>query len=519
VAVTSLAVASDDASAAPAAEAPLLRAEGLSKHFPGVTALDAVDFDVRAGEVHVLFGENGAGKSTLVQTLAGVHRPTSGVIYVRGTRIEIESVHQARLLGISAVFQEFSLVPTLTVEENIFLGAEVTQRGLLSKRELHRRAQAIIDQLDFPLRPQQRVQYLSRAEQQMVEIAKAFRADPSVLILDEPTASLTERETERLFTLIEQIKRDGVGIIYISHRMSENRRIGDRVTVLRDGRRVDTVPMAAADDEKLLRMMTGRVITQIFPAIHHRPERVRLELDRLTTANDTVVDASINVAAGEIVGLAGLVGCGKSEVGRACFGIERVVSGCIRFDGADVTGAGPAEMIRRGLYYMPSDRREEGLVMVRNVRENVSLPALRSPPFRRWGILDRAAERQKVAALADRMNVQPRNIERDVQYFSGGNQQKVLLAKGLTRDISLFIFDEPTVGVDVGTRVAIYGFIRDLCEAGAGVLLISSDLPEILHLTNRVYVMYRGTVRAEFRGAAITQDAVLGQFFEAGAAA
>src|SRR5215472_9859305 len=362
---------------APGEPAPLLEIKGLSKHFPGVVALDAVDFDLRAGEVHVLFGENGAGKSTLVQTLAAVHRPTSGAIYVRGTRIEIESVLQARLLGISAVFQEFSLVPTLTVEENIFLGAEVTQRGLLSKRELHRRAQAIIDQLDFPLRPQQRVQYLSRAEQQMVEIAKAFRAAPSVLILDEPTASLTERETERLFTLIEQIKRDGVGVIYISHRMSENRRIGDRVTVLRDGRRIDTLPMAAADDEKLLRLMTGRVITQIFPTIRHRPERVRLEVDHVTTENNTVTDASINVAGGEIVGLAGLVGCGKSEVGRACFGIERVVSGRIRFDGADVTGAGPAEMIRRGLYYMPSDRREEGLVMVRNVRENVSLPALR----------------------------------------------------------------------------------------------------------------------------------------------
>jgi ribose transport system ATP-binding protein len=518
-AVTDLAVAPHDASAAAAAEAPLLRTEGLTKQFPGVLALDAVDFDLRAGEVHVLFGENGAGKSTLVQTLAGVHRPTSGAIYVRGTRVEIESVHQARLLGISAVFQEFSLVPTLTVEENIFLGAEVTQQGLLNKRELHRRAQAIVDQLGFPLRPQQRVQYLSRAEQQMVEIAKAFRAAPAVLILDEPTASLTERETERLFTLIEQIKREGVGIIYISHRMSENRRIGDRVTVLRDGRRVDTVPMAAADDETLLRMMTGRVITQIFPTIRHRPDRLRLEADRVTTADNTVVGASIKVAAGEIVGLAGLVGCGKSELGRACFGIERVASGQIRFDGADVTGKGPAEMIRRGLYYIPSDRREEGLVMVRSVRENVSLPALRARPFTRWGVLDRGVERQRVVSLAERMNLQPRNIERDVQYFSGGNQQKVLLAKALTRDISLFIFDEPTVGVDVGTRVAIYGFIRDLCEAGAGVLLISSDLPEILHLTNRVYVMYRGAVRAELAGAEITQDAVLGQFFEGGAAA
>jgi ribose transport system ATP-binding protein len=497
---------------------PLLRTLGLSKHFPGVMALDGVDFDLRPGEVHVVFGENGAGKSTLIQTLAGVHQPTAGGILFREQPVALESVHQARQLGISAVFQEFSLVPQLTVEQNLFLGAEIVSRGLLNKRELHRRAQEILDRLGFPLKPTQRVQYLSRAEQQMVEIAKAFRSDPAVLILDEPTASLTERETERLFGLIEQVKSEGVGVIYISHRMNENRRIGDRITVLRDGRKVATLAMDEADDERLLRLMTGRVITRIFPKIAYKPGRVLLEVEHLTTADGAVRDVSLEVRAGEIVGVAGLVGCGKSELGRACYGIEEIAAGRIRFEGAEVTGATPGAMLDRGLYYLPPDRREEGLVLVRSVRENVALPALARPPISRFGVIDRGAERQKVRGLAERLNLRPRNIERDVQYFSGGNQQKVMIAKGLMRDVKLFIFDEPTVGVDVGTRVALYEFIRDLCEAGAGVLLISSELPEILHLANRAYVMYRGALQAHLAGAEITQDRVLSHFFEREAA-
>jgi ribose transport system ATP-binding protein len=504
----------EPAGAEPSAAPVLLRAEKVTKHFPGVVALDAVDFDVRMGEVHVLFGENGAGKSTLIQMLAGVHQPSAGTIRFRDELIALESVHQARQLGISAVFQEFSLVPQLTVEENLFLGAEITRHGLLKKRESRRRAEQVLARLGFPLRPGQRVQYLSRAEQQMVEIAKAFRTEPAVLILDEPTASLTEQEAERLFGLIEQIKEQGVGVIYISHRMHENRRIGDRITVLRDGRRIATLPMDEADDERLLQLMTGRVISQIFPSIRFSPGRPLLELERLTVGDGAVRGVSLNVRAGEIVGLAGLVGCGKSEVGRACFGLETITAGRVRFAGTDVTGASPGAMLDRGLFYLPPDRREEGLVMVRSVRENAALPALNRRPLSRFGILDRAAERRKARTLAERLNLQPSNVERDVQYFSGGNQQKVLLAKGLIRPIQLFILDEPTVGVDVATRVAIYGYMRDLCEQGAGILLISSELPEILHLTKRTYVMYRGRVQGELGGSEITQDAVLAHFFE-----
>jgi ribose transport system ATP-binding protein len=514
VSLAETALERDPAAAAAAGPPVLLHAERLSKQFPGVVALDGVDFDLRAGEVHVLFGENGAGKSTLIQTLAGVHRPSAGVIRFRGRAVELESVHEARLLGISAVFQEFSLVPQLTVEENLFLGAEITSHGLLNKRALRRRAQEILGRLGFPLRPGERVQYLSRAEQQMVEIAKAFRTEPAVLILDEPTASLTEQEADRLFALIAQIKQRGVGVIYISHRMNENRRIGDRITVLRDGRRIATLAMAEADDERLLQLMTGRMITQIFPRVSYSPARMLLEVEGISTADERVKNVSLAVRAGEIVGLAGLVGCGKSELGRACFGLEPIAWGRIRFEGREVTGAKPGRMLDRGLFYVPPDRREEGLLMMRSVRENVALPALDRPPLSRFGILDRAAERRTVRPLTEKLNLQPRTIERDVQYFSGGNQQKVMLAKGLTRPVKLFIFDEPTVGVDVGTRVAIYAFIRDLCEAGAGILLISSELSEIIHLTNRTYVMYRGAVQGELGGAEITQDAVLGHFFE-----
>ena len=493
---------------------PILQAQTVSKQFPGVLALDEVDFELRAGEVHVLFGENGAGKSTLIQIFAGVHSPTKGSIRFRGEPIELQGVHHARMLGISAVFQEFSLVPTLTIEENLFLGAELTHRGFLNKAELHRRADGILKQLGFPLRPRQRVQDLSRAEQQMVEIAKAFRTDLSVLILDEPTASLTDREAQRLFAMIEQAKGRGVGIVYVTHRMSEIHHLGDRVTILRDGKRVATLDVAEVDDERLLQLMTGRVISQVFPKIEFRPARTLLEVSGLTTADHSVRGLSLAVRSGEVVGLAGLVGSGKSAAGRACFGLERVASGRVMFDGKEVTGRSPRQMLDLGAFYLPPDRREEGLVMMRSVRENVSLPWLAARPFTRFGFLDRGSEQSKVRDLADRLNLQPRNIEHDLERLSGGNQQKVLLAKGLVSTVTLFILDEPTVGVDVGTRVAIYGFIRDLCEGGAGVLLISSDLPEILHLTNRTYVMYRGDLRAELKGAEITQDSVLANFFE-----
>jgi ribose transport system ATP-binding protein len=490
----------------------------ITKRFPGVDALVDVDFTLRRGEVHVLFGENGAGKSTLISLIAGVEAPSSGTITYDGKEIQLRSVYEARQLGISAVFQEFSLVPQLTVEENLFLGAEATNGIFLDKAEIHRRAKEILKRLNFPLEPAQRVAYLSRAEQQMVEIAKAFRSQPSVLIFDEPTASLTERETERLFTLIEQAKREGVAIIYITHRMGEIRRIGDRITVLRDGRRIATIDAKTSNDDQLIELMTGRRITQVFPQIKFNPRETLLKTDRLTLAQQGARDISIEVRAGEIVGIAGLIGSGKSNVGRAIFGLEKQTSGTVSFLGENISQSSVKDRLRRGIFYVPADRRLEGLMLMRGVRENIALPSLDMPEYSHGQFLRRREERQITHRLAEKVMLRPLKLERDLEHYSGGNQQKVMIAKALSREVKLFIFDEPTVGVDVGTRVAIYGFMKDLCEAGAGILLISSDLPEILHLTHRTYVMYRGEMRAELLGKQITQDRVLRHFFEREAA-
>ncbi len=497
---------------------PLFDFVEVTKRYPGVTALDHVSFTLLPGEVHVLFGENGAGKSTLISLMAGAQTPSEGEMRFRGERVEFHSVHDARERGVSAVFQEFSLVPSMTVEENLFLGAEVTRHGLLDKAALRRKARALLDRLGFDLQPTAVVARLSRAEQQMVEIAKAFRADLSVLILDEPTASLTERETDRLFALVEQVKAQGVGIVYVTHRMREIRRIGDRVTVLRDGRLITTVDAKTTPEDELVRLMTGRVIGEIFPTVTASPGEVRLEIDGLSTVSGSVRDASLVVRAGEIVGLAGLVGCGKSEVMRAAFGLEPVAAGRVRLHGVDVTGLSPKKLLRRGLLYLPPDRREEGLVMMRSCRENMSLAALDRRPFGFGLFVDRGGEAREAGRLAERIQLHPMRPDRAVEAFSGGNQQKVLIARSLTRPVDVFVFDEPTVGVDVGTRAAIYRFLRDLCEGGAAVVLISSDLPEILHLAHRAYVFYRGRVQAVLEGEAISEERVLSHFFEREAA-
>ena len=496
---------------------PLLDLQGITKQFSGALALDKVNFTLNSGEVHVLFGENGAGKTTLISIIAGAHRPDEGQFNFRGAPVDIYSVHHARTLGISTVYQEFSLVPQLTIEENLFLGAEDTAHGILKKADLRKKAHELLDRLGFSLKPSQHVEYLSRAEQQMVEIAKAFRSDLSVLILDEPTASLTDRETEQLFTLVEQVKAQGVGIIYITHRMNEIRRIGDRITVLRDGHAVATVD-ANVSEEKLVQLMTGRVIDQIFPHINYQPKETMLETRNLTTSDGIVKDVSITVARGEVVGLAGLVGSGKSEIGRACFGLNRVAEGEIYFNGQKTNGLSPSAMLDRGYFYIPADRRDEGLIMMRNARESMVLAALSTAEFSRGMLLKRRTEVARTEEISKTLNLQPPNIERMVEHYSGGNQQKILLAKSLTRTVKLFVFDEPTVGVDVGTRVAIYQFIGKLCEQGAAILLISSDLPEILHLTHRVYVMCSGVLTAELSAEEICQESVLKYCFQRDAA-
>ncbi|WP_432470513.1 sugar ABC transporter ATP-binding protein [Amphritea sp. HPY] len=493
---------------------PLLELKNITKRYPGVTALQDMQLTVMPGEVHILFGENGAGKSTLISTIAGVQHPTEGQILFKGEPTILNSVHEARDLGISAVFQEFSLVPQLTVAQNLFLGTEVQNYGILDKKENNRKAKEILDRLGFELEPNSKVEYLGRAQQQMVEIAKAFRSDLSILILDEPTASLTEKETNRLFELVTQLREKGVGIIYITHRMSEIKKIGDRITILRDGKYITTVKAQETSEDELLTLMTGRVIDKVFPTVKFNPQDLILEVGNLSTTDGNLKDVSIEVREGEIVGLAGLVGSGKSELLRSCFGLHDISEGYVIFKGENVTGFGPKKMLDRGFFYNPPDRKNEGLAMIRSCRENMTLPSLDRKAFSAGPFLRRYKELVSAKALATKLQLHPMNIEREVEHFSGGNQQKVLLAKCLTRDVKLYVFDEPTVGVDVGTRTEIYKFIAELCESGAAVVLISSDLPEVIHLSNRAYVMYRGELKAELQGDDITEQNLLKHFFE-----
>ncbi|ALN75580.1 sugar ABC transporter ATP-binding protein (plasmid) [Aureimonas sp. AU20] len=501
---------------------PLLRLAGITKRFTGVLALDGVDLDVRAGELHVLFGENGAGKSTLINVISGTFAPDAGSFRFGAEEIGRLSPHRARQIGISPVFQEFSLVPSLTVEENLFLGREASVGGVLRAGAMRRRARELIAELGFDLDPVARVDDLSRAHQQMTEIAKALLGKVRLLILDEPTASLTERETGRLFELIARLKREGVGIIYVSHRMREIRALADRVTVLRDGRHIRTLDAATATDGELVELMTGRRIDVLFPQITHTPGPVALDVENLSTADGTVAGVNFHARAGEITGIAGLVGCGKSELVRAVYGLEPIAGGRIRLHGTPYEAPSPRETLRRGAAYFPANRVTEGLALSRPIRENASMTALDLPRFARAGILKAKAERALVAPIMERLKLRPPNIERAVGNLSGGNRQKVMLGRALTRDLTVFLFDEPSVGIDVGAKLEVYDFMKRLVEGGAAVVVVSSELPEVLALSNRLYVMHHGRIAAELTGTEKTETNVLASFFRderAGAAA
>lgn len=493
---------------------PLIQMSGIQKRFPGVLALDQIDFNLRAGEVHVLFGENGAGKSTLTNVISGTLPKDAGSYVFCGKALSQLDPHIARSIGISPVFQEFSLAPDLTIEENLFLGREISRGGLLRKAEMRARVGEVLADLGFTLNAKARVGDLSRAQQQMTEIAKAMLYDVRVLILDEPTASLSERETERLFTVIDNLKHKGVGIIYVSHRMAEIKRLADRVTVLRDGRLVGTVNAVDVSEEKLVEMMTGRTFDAMFPNIDHRPGRVLLRTTRLTTRNRSIVDVDISVRAGEVVGIAGLVGCGKSELARAIFGLELIESGSIELESQVMGQPLPSVMLKRGLCYFPSDRAAEGLALSRPIRENMTLAALDLPKFAHHGFLRLGHERVRAQEMMRKLAVAPRDGEKRVEHLSGGNRQKVMLARGIARNVKVYLFDEPTVGIDVGAKVEVYHVIKGMAESGAAVVVISSELQEVINLSNRVYVMHRGSMAAELTGDEINESTILAHFFD-----
>lgn len=497
----------------PAEAGLLLELVGISRRFPGVLALDGVDFDLRHGEVHALFGENGAGKSTLINVVAGTFPPGAGDMRYRGMRIAELTPHRARLMGISPVFQEFSLVPDLTVEENLFLGRETSSFGLLDRKAMRRKARSIIAELGFDLHAARKVRDLSRAHQQMVEIAKALLTHVQLLILDEPTASLTETEAARLFDLVARLKANGVGIIYVSHRLAEIRRLADRVTVLRDGRKITTVRVGDVSDGAMIELMTGRAAGALFPEIRTTPGEMLFAIERLSLADQSVRDASIEVRRGEVVGIAGLVGCGKSELIRAAFGLEKIAGGVVRFRGKALHGLTPRTALAAGICYFPSDRVAEGLALSRPVRENVSMASLDCPTFARNLILRRTEERSQVQRIVDKLRLRPPRIEQNVVNLSGGNRQKVVLARAMTRALDVFLFDEPTVGIDVGAKFEVYELIKELAERGAAIVLVSSELPEVMNLSHRLYVMHRAHVVAELQRAEISEQRVLEHFF------
>lgn len=493
--------------------APVLGMRGLGKRYGNHWALRRITLDLRPGEVHVLFGENGAGKSTLISLLAGANQPSEGSLGIGGFSGGFRSVTEARAHGVRAVFQEFSLVPNLSVADNIVLGDEAKGPcGLLDKAAARKEARQLISQLGFDLDVDALVADLPRGKQQMVEICKAVRAVPKVLILDEPTASLSTHDTRALFQLLGRIKAEGTAIVYITHRMEEIGELGDVVTVLRDGEMIATVP-ASTQESRLIELMSGRKLADLYPQPRTELGQPRLQLEGLSTEDGSVREADLEVRAGEILGVAGLVGCGKSELGQACFGLLKRASGRVLLNGRSVAFKHPADAIAAGLWYSPPDRKRDGLALIRPALENMLVSALEFGKIRGLFIKPRA-EADVTSRQSGKVEFPAARLGENVSNFSGGNQQKVMLAKSLGQDIDVYVFDEPTVGVDVGARQSIYRYLNELAASGAAIVLISSDLPELLGMSNRIAVMRSGRIVAQFDREAFDQHKILEQFFE-----
>jgi ribose transport system ATP-binding protein len=480
----------------------------ITKSFPGVRALDGVSFEVASGEVHALVGENGAGKSTLMKILAGAYVADSGTIDIDGQRATIDGPKAAERLGIGMIYQEFNLVPDLGVIENIVLGIEPTRGLFLDPKAATARATAVLAELGITLPLDRPARRLSVAEQQLTEIAKALVRHARLIVMDEPTAALTDRETDALFALIAKLKAQGVAFVYISHRLEELPRIADRITVLRDGRAVETRATSAMPPDEMIRLMVGRALEAHFPELPPVASDavVRLAVRDLRAASN-VNGVSFDVRAGEIVGLAGLVGAGRTEIVRAIAGADVATGGEIAVDGHAVTVRSPHAAIEAGIAFITEDRKAQGLVLGMTVRENTTLAHLAS--YSRGPFIDRAAEvavtNQEIAEL----RIRTPSSEQAVKNLSGGNQQKVVLAKWLTGDARVFLFDEPTRGVDVGAKAEIYALMLQLLARGAGIVMVSSELPEVLGMSHRILVIRDGKIAAEFARADATPAAVI----------
>ncbi|MEU1800681.1 sugar ABC transporter ATP-binding protein [Streptomyces sp. NPDC019937] len=492
--------------------AEILRMEGVRKTFPGVVALDGVDFDLRRGEVHVLLGENGAGKSTLIKMLSGAHRPDGGRVLVDGGPVRIQGAQDAERLGIATIYQEFNLVPDLSVAENIFLGRQPRRFGLIDRTAMDERAAELLARVGVDVSPRTRVRDLGIARLQMVEIAKALSLNARVLIMDEPTAVLTTEEVDKLFRIVRTLRADGVGVVFITHHLEEIAALGDRVTVLRDGRSVTQVP-ATTDQDELVRLMVGRSIEQQYP--RERPASGSasgsagepLLKVRGLGRGGSFQDIDFDVRAGEVVGLAGLVGAGRTEVVRALFGADPYDTGTVEVAGVPLPRHDVVAAMDAGIGLVPEDRKGQGLVLDASVQENLGLVTLRGAT--RAGFVDRAGQRRAAERIAEQLAVRMAGLDQHVRTLSGGNQQKVVIGKWLLADSKVLILDEPTRGIDVGAKVDIYQLINELTASGHAVLMISSDLPEVLGMSDRVLVMAQGRIAGELTAREATQDAVM----------
>jgi len=485
----------------------LVQMTTITKTFPGVVALDGVSFECCRGEVHAVVGENGAGKSTLMKILAGVYVPDSGDIALDGESVRITSPHAAQQLGVSIIYQELNLLPDLNVAQNVFLGREPKgPLGLVNDQEQEAKAREVLRRLGVEIDPRDRLGRLSVAQQQMVEIAKALSLNAKVVIMDEPSATLGGKDLERLFEVIKALKQQGVAVIYISHRISEVFQIADRVTVFKDGKVVGTFPVADIDRPSLVRMMIGRSLSETFPP---RSQGVGSEVLRIEglSVGERLKDIELKVHAGEIVGISGLVGAGRTELAQAIFGTRHIDTGAVFLKGARVTIDDPRRALRHRIGYLTEDRNAEGLVLGQSVKENAALPSL--DQRQRWGVVDRKAEQDVVVSASESLRLRAPSLAADVENLSGGNRQKVVLAKWLISGPELLIFDEPTRGIDVGAKAEIWQLMRDLADQGKAVLMISSELPEVIGMSDRVVVMHRGRIVGEMPGVQATEEAVM----------
>jgi ribose transport system ATP-binding protein len=491
------------------AKARLLDVQGVSKTFPGVKALADMHLDLRAGEILGLVGENGAGKSTLMKLLTGIYTADDGEFFLDGETYVPTSPKHALELGISIIHQEFNLMPDLTVAQNIYIGREPRASGLFTnERRLNAQARELIERLHLPLAPKELVGNLTVAKQQMVEIGKALSHDAKLLIMDEPTAALNDAEVEVLHALIRRFVRPDTGVIYISHRMDELRRIADRITVIRDGRYVGTRETKETRMDEVISMMVGRELSGEAKPVDVRTDReIVLEVSGLGT-KDLLKDVSFELRKGEILGFAGLMGAGRTEVARAIVGADRADAGTVRLRGREIRVRNPADAARHRIGYLSEDRKQFGLLLEQEVNANIGLSAL-AERFQAWGFVKDKAMRATSKQYVDTLRIKTPSVAQTTKHLSGGNQQKVVIAKWLVKDCDVLIFDEPTRGIDVGAKEEIYRLLNELAQGGKSIIMISSELPEILRMSHRIVVMSEGRVTATLDAGEATQESVM----------